>query len=97
MNQFAHDFVKEHNVTVSKTTVIARRLTHIRKFFKTLEGKVIKENPVPERFLQCFFQKSDFSLGKEIYIFSDEESDQLSSILKVVNPSFVTRFENLKA
>ena len=77
MNQFAHDFVKEHNVTVSKTTVIARRLTHIRKFFKTLEGKLIKENPVPERFLQCFFQKSDFSLGKEIYIFSDEELEEI--------------------
>lgn len=77
MNKFAHDFVKNHNVTVSKTAVIARRLTHIRKFFKSLEGKVIKENPVPVSFLQYFFQKRDFSLGREIYIFSNEELEKI--------------------
>lgn len=82
MNKFAHDFVKKHNTTVSKTTVIARRLTHIRKFFKSLDGKVVKENPVPERFLQCFFQKRDFSLGREIYIFSDEELAEIKEIIQ---------------
>ena len=93
MNQFAHDFVKKHNVTVSKTTVIARRLTHIRKFFKSIEGKVIKENPVPERFLQCFFQKSDFSLGREIYIFSDEELEEIrEEIQKELKPSAINNW-----
>ncbi|MQB94031.1 site-specific integrase [Lactobacillus reuteri] len=83
MNEFAHDFVKKHNATVSKTTVIARRLTHIRKFFKTLEGNVVKENPVPERFLQCFFQKQDFSVGRKIYIFSNDDLNRLKREIQV--------------
>lgn len=77
MNDFAHDFVAKHHSTVSKSSVVARRLVHIRKFFKTLEGKVIKDNPIPERFLKFFFQQRDLSVKTKQYLFTDEE---LSSI-----------------
>ncbi len=79
MSKFAHDFVRDHHATVGKTTVIARRLTHIRKFFKSIEGKSILTNPVPERFLQCFFQKKDFSVGEKLHIFSNDELEKIKN------------------
>lgn len=83
MSKFAHDFVRDHHTKVGKTTVIARRLTHIRKFFKSIEGKSILTNPVPERFLQCFFQKKDFSVGKELYIFSNYELEKIKDEIRL--------------
>lgn len=83
MSKFAHDFVRDHHTKVGKTTVIARRLTHIRKFFKSIEGKSILTNPVPERFLQCFFQKKDFSVGKELYIFSNDELEKIKDEIRL--------------
>lgn len=83
MSKFAHDFVRDHHTKVGKTTVIARRLTHIRKFFKSIEGKSILTNPVPERFLQCFFQKKDFSVGKELYVFSNDELEKIKDEIRL--------------
>lgn len=82
VSDFAHDFVKEHGVTVGKSTVIARRLTHMRRFFKDIEGKTVKVNPVPERFLQKFFRKSDFSIGKKQYLFSNDELTAIKKEIK---------------
>jgi integrase len=81
VNDFAHDFVASHKVTVGKSTVIARRLTHMRKFFKELEGRSVKVNPVPEQFLQKLFRKSEFSVKKNQYLFSNAE---LASIKKEI-------------
>ena len=53
----------------------------MRNFFKTIVGKTIKENPVPEGALKLFFKQSDFTVPQEWYIFS---SDQLESIRNLI-------------
>lgn len=82
MRQFAYEFVNDHHSTVSKNSVITRRLTHIRGFFKSLEGKVIKENPVPEKFLERFFQKKDIVIPKQTYLFSDDELKAIKALIQ---------------
>ena len=51
------------------------------QIFKTIVGKTIKENPVPEGALKLFFKQSDFTVPQEWYIFS---SDQLESIRNLI-------------
>ena len=46
IESYAHDYVKQHHATVSRSSNIAKILIHLRNYFKSLEGKVIKENPV---------------------------------------------------
>lgn len=87
VEQFAHDFVCKHKVTVGRATVIDHRLTHMRSFFKELVGKVIKENPVPEQYLDKFFRKSDFSVGKQRYLFTNTE-------LKIIKTQIQTELNN---
>lgn len=73
VEKFAHEFVRKHKSTVGRATVIAHRLTHMRNFFRELVGTVVKVNPVPEQFLNKFFCKNDFSVGKQRYVFSNSE------------------------
>lgn len=65
VSKYAHDYVDKHNATVSKSSTIAKRLIHMRNFFKSIEGKSIKENPVPESPLKVFFRPSDFTISKD--------------------------------
>lgn len=81
ISNYAHDYVNEHKLTVSKSSIIAKRLIHMRNFFKTLEGKTIKENPVPEGALKQFFKQSDFSVPKEWYILSSDELKQIRDLI----------------
>ena len=81
VSEYAHKYVDEHHATVSKSSTIAKRLIHMRNFFKTIVGKTIKENPVPEGALKLFFKQSDFTVPQEWYIFS---SDQLESIRNLI-------------
>ena len=73
VGRFARQFVKDHHSTVGRATVIAHRLTHMRNFFKPLEGTAVKINPVPEKALSKFFKKNEFDVGKKRYVFSNEE------------------------
>lgn len=81
VSKYAHDYVDKHQTTVSKSSTIAKRLIHMRNFFKSIEGKSIKENPVPEGALKVFFKQSDFSLPQEWYILSDQELAKIRKIL----------------
>ncbi|RMC55940.1 site-specific integrase [Lactobacillus sp. ESL0261] len=81
VSDYAHDYVTKHQTTVSNSSTIAKRLVHMRNFFKSLQGRFIKENPVPERALKTFFKQSDFSVTQECYIFTPEE---LSDIRKLI-------------
>ncbi|MCT6888429.1 site-specific integrase [Lactobacillus kullabergensis] len=81
VSQYAHDYVKKHHATVSKSSTIAKRLIHMRNFFKSIEGKTIKGNPVPEAPLKVFFRQSDFSVAKEWYIFTANELDQIRNLI----------------
>ena len=81
VSKYAHDYVDKHNATVSKSSVIAKRLIHMRNFFKTIEGKAIKKNPVPESALKLFFRQSDFTVPQEWYILSDQELDRIRQII----------------
>lgn len=81
VSKYAHDYVDKHQTTVSKSSTIAKRLIHMRNFFKSIEGKSIKENPVPEGALKIFFKQSDFSLPQEWYILSDQELAKIRKIL----------------
>lgn len=81
ISKYAHDYVDKHHTTVSKSSTIAKRLIHMRNFFKSIEGKAIKENPVPEGALKIFFRQSDFSLPQEWYILSDQELDKIRKLL----------------
>ena len=53
----------------------------MRNFFKTLEGKTVKENPVPEGALKLFFKQSDFSVPQEWYIISSNELEEIRSLI----------------
>lgn len=81
VSKYAHDYVDKHNATVSKSSTIAKRLIHMRNYFKTLEGKTIKENPVPEGALKLFFKQSDFSVSKEWYIISSNELEEIRNLI----------------
>lgn len=81
VSKYAHDYVDKHNATVSKSSTIAKRLIHIRNYFKTLEGKTIKENPVPEGALKLFFKQSDFSVPQEWYIISSSELEKIRNLI----------------
>ena len=83
VEQFAHDFVRKHKATVGRATVIDHRLTHMRSFFKELVGKVVKENPVPEQYLDKFFRKSDFSVGKQQYLFTNDELEAIKEQIQL--------------
>lgn len=73
VEQFARDFIRDHKATVGRATVIDHRLTHMRSFFNELIGKVVKENPVPEQYLDKFFRKNEFSVRKQRYLFTNSE------------------------
>lgn len=73
VEQFARDFIHKHKATVGRATVIDHRLTHMRSFFNELIGKVVKENPVPEQYLDKFFRKNEFSVRKQRYLFTNSE------------------------
>jgi integrase len=81
ISQYAHDYIKIHHATVSNTSSISKRLTHLRNYFKTLEGKAIKINPVPENALKLFFKQSDFSISQEWRIFTTEELDKIRKLI----------------
>jgi integrase len=81
ISEYAHDYVDKHQTTVSKSSTIAKRLIHMRNFFKSIEGKSIKENPVPESALKVFFKQSDFSLPQEWRILSDQELEKIRKFL----------------
>lgn len=82
ISQYAHDYVNKHHATVSKSSTIAKRLVHMRNFFKAIEGKSIKENPVPESPLKVFFCQSDFRLSKDWRIFSNDELKRIREYIK---------------
>ena len=73
VEQFARDFIHKHKATVGSATVIDHRLTHMKSFFNELIGKVVKENPVPEQYLDKFFRKNEFSVRKQRYLFTNSE------------------------
>lgn len=73
VEQFARDFIHKHKATVGRATVIDHRLTHMRSFFNELIGKVVKENPVPEQYLDKFFRKNEFSVRKQRYLFTNSK------------------------
>lgn len=81
ISNYAHEYVVKHQTTVSKSSTIAKRLIHMRNFFKSLEGKSIKENPVPENPLRTFFKQSDFTVSKEWRIFTDDELKEIRSLI----------------
>lgn len=77
VNRYAHHYVNEHHTTVSNSSVISTRLIHMRNFFKTIQGSVIQDNPVPIHALKYFFKKSDFSVTPKQYLFSNTELHQI--------------------
>lgn len=79
---FARQFVREHNSSASENSVIAKRLTHMRKFFKPLVGKCVTENPVPERFLSKFFRKDELVSQRKYHILNESEYSELSQAIK---------------
>lgn len=81
ISQYAHDYVEKHHATVSKSSNIAKRLVHLRNYFKSLEGNVIKENPVPERALKLFFKQSDFTVSQDWRIFTKSELETMRQSL----------------
>lgn len=81
ISQYAHDYVQKHHSTVSKSSNVAKRLVHLRNYFKSLEGKVIKENPVPENALKLFFKHSDFTVAQEWRIFTKAELEKMRQSL----------------
>jgi integrase len=81
VSKYVHDYVDKHEVTVSKSSTIAKRLIHMRNFFKSIEGKTVKENPVPESPLKVFFRQSDFTISKDWRIFTNDELTAIRNLI----------------
>lgn len=81
ISKYAHYYVEKHHTTVRSSATIAKILVHLRNYFKTIEGKAIKTNPVPEKALKVFFRQSEFSIPSEWYIFSKEEMNEIQNLL----------------
>ena len=81
VSDYAHDYVEKHNVIVNNSATIAKRLVHMRNFFKSFDGKIVKENPVPEKALKLFFKQSDFSVKQERYIFTPDELNKIRNLI----------------
>lgn len=81
VEKYAHDYVDQHHATVSRSSNIAKILVHLRNYFKSVEGKVIKENPVPENALKVFFKQSDFTVPQEWRIFTESELEQIRDLI----------------
>lgn len=82
INKFAHDYVKRRHTTVSNHSVIATRLIHMRNYFDTIAGTVVESNPVPKQALKQFFRKSEFTIGQEQYLFTDDELKAIKEKIK---------------
>lgn len=90
---FARQFVKDHNTTVRKSSAIDRRLTHIRSYFQTIVGKVVKKNPVPRKPLNVFFRRNEFDIGSKCYVFNDNELNLLKDeIISELSNTEITRW-----
>lgn len=77
--KFAHTFVKQRGVTVSKNSMIARRLSHLNSFFRDTLHKPL----LPKDALQTvIFRRSDFSVQQKNYLFSDSDLDNLQTRIK---------------
>lgn len=82
VSRYAHDYVDKHKATVSKSSTIAKRLIHMRNFFKSIQGKGVEENPVPEAPLKVFFRQNEFSISKDWYIFTDTELNEIRALIE---------------
>lgn len=91
IREFSRKFVSEHNASASKDSVIAKCLTHMRKFFKPLVGRCFDENPVPERPLQKFFRTDELVSKKQYHLLNDSEYYNLKNAildsLNICNPT----------
>lgn len=72
---FARRFVAKREVTVSKHSMIARRLTHLNLYFKDTIGK----SPVPRNALKNFFRQNEFTKPVKRYLFTDQEMAELKA------------------
>lgn len=77
--KFAHDFVKQRNVTVSRNSMIARRLSHLNSFFRdTLHKSLLPRNALQT----VVFKRSDFSVQQKPYLFSENELNAIQERIK---------------
>ena len=54
----------------------------MRNFFKSIQGKGIEENPVPEAPLKVFFRQNEFSISKDWYIFTDTQLNEIRALIE---------------
>lgn len=90
---FAQAFVHDRNLKVGKSTVIDHRLNHIKSYFQSIVGTVVRVNPVPDKALEVFFRQSQFDLRQKRYVFTDEELQAIKNqIIDDLRGSHVTRW-----
>lgn len=89
INQFAHQFIKDNpRAGVSSKSSLATRLNHLKCYFDSLVGTVVKTNPVPKNALKQFFRTSDFNIGQSQYVFTDDD-------LKRIKLQIISDFQSL--
>lgn len=79
---FARKFVEDHHVTVSRNSVIARRLTHLKGYLELMVGTLYPKNPVPPRALDVFFKNDEKTLKILRYVLDDSEISKIKNYLK---------------
>lgn len=82
IRNFARQYVKDHHSSASENAVIAKLLTHLRKFFKPLVGRYFEENPVPERPLTKFFRKDEIVSKQKYHLLTNNEYNKLTTTIK---------------
>lgn len=82
VNKFAHSYVNEHNLTVSKNSTISTKLIHLHSFYDKQIGVSVVKNPVPRNALKTFFRISDFSISEQQYLFSEKELSTIKQKVK---------------
>lgn len=81
VKSFARKYVKDHNVSARRDSVIDRRLAHMRNFFVELVGESIRKNPVPVRAIDKFFRNDEKSVKNIWYVLSNDEICNLRALI----------------
>lgn len=68
VRNFAREYVRTHQVTVTAHSTIARQLQNLRGFFFSLQDYGLEKNPVPIKALSKFFRRDEIAkIEAEIY------------------------------
>ena len=73
INDFVHQYVKQHHTRLAKHATVERQQQNLRAFFTRMQRYGLGVNPVPRGALNEFFRKGQMMAPNKKYVFTEEE------------------------